>query len=129
MKTPVRADGQDDSAIDRRLGVLLRTGVLIAAVVVFVGGVLFLLQSGRQVVDYRVFHGVPERLTSLTQIVAGALHGDAQAVIQLGLLLLIATPVARVVFSVFAFAVERDFLYDGISAIVLCVLFYSILWG
>jgi len=129
MKTPVRADGQDDSAIDRRLGVLLRTGVLIAAVVVFVGGVLFLLQSGRQVVDYRVFHGVPERLTSLTQIVAGALHGDAQAVIQLGLLLLIATPVARVVFSVFAFAVERDFLYVGISAIVLCVLFYSILWG
>jgi uncharacterized membrane protein len=47
--------------------------------------------------------------------------------VQFGLLLLIATPVARVAFSVFAFAMEKDFLYVGISALVLCVLLVSIL--
>jgi uncharacterized membrane protein len=122
-------EGPDDSAIDRRLGLLLRTGVLTSTAVVFVGGVLLLLQAGGHVVDYHAFHGVPARLTSVPAILAGALHGDALSVIQLGLLLLIATPVARVVFSVVAFAIERDFLYVGISGLVLSVLLYSILWG
>jgi uncharacterized membrane protein len=128
VKTRVIEDGQYDSVIDRRLGLLLRTGVMISALVVFIGGVLFLLQNGGQVADHRAFRGVPAKLTSLTQIITRAFHGDAPAVIQFGLLLLIATPVARVVFSVFAFAMERDFLYVGISVLVLCVLLCSILW-
>jgi uncharacterized membrane protein len=129
MGTSIPAEGPDDSVIDRRLGLLLRTGVITSTSVVFVGGVLLLLQVGGQVVDYHAFHGVPAKLTSVAAITAGALHGEARAVIQFGLLLLIATPVARVVFSVVAFAVQRDFLYVGISALVLGVLLYSILWG
>jgi uncharacterized membrane protein len=50
----------------------------------------------------------------------------AAAVIQLGLLLLVATPVARVIFSVFAFAWERDWLYVLLTLIVLAVLLYSL---
>lgn len=121
-------DGQDDSIIDHRLGILLRTGVLISAVVVLVGGVLFLVHSGGRPTDYHVFHGVPANLRSISQIASGAFHLQALAVIQFGLLLLIATPVARVLFSVLAFAMERDFLYVAISSIVLCVLLYSIIF-
>ena len=51
-------------------------------------------------------------------------HG--QAIIQFGLLLLIATPVARVAFAAIGFAMERDYLYVVITLIVLVVLLYSL---
>lgn len=121
-------NGQDDSVIDLRIGVLLRSGMIISATVVLVGGVLFLIRSGGQVPDYHVFHGVPENLKSIAQIASGAFHGDPLAIIQFGLLLLIATPVSRVLFSIVAFALEKDFLYAAISGIVFCVLMYSIIW-
>jgi uncharacterized membrane protein len=56
---------------------------------------------------------------------AMSLHGSG--IIQLGLLFLIATPVARVAFAAFAFAVERDWLYVAVSTFVLLVLLYSLL--
>ena len=52
---------------------------------------------------------------------------SARAIIQLGLLLLIATPVARVLFSAIAFALERDSMYVVITLIVLAILLYSLL--
>jgi uncharacterized membrane protein len=48
---------------------------------------------------------------------------------QLGLFLLIATPVARVVFSLLAFAIQRDHLYVGITLVVLAVLTFSLTGG
>jgi Predicted membrane protein len=59
---------------------------------------------------------------------SAAFHGNPVAIIQFGLLLLIATPVARVIFAVFAFALQRDFLYVTISTIVLLTLLYSLIW-
>ena len=50
---------------------------------------------------------------------------QGSGIIQMGLLLLIATPVARVVFSVFAFAVQRDSLYVAVTLVVLVVLALS----
>jgi uncharacterized membrane protein len=57
------------------------------------------------------------------------MHFSAAAVIQFGLLLLIATPVARVVFSAIAFAVERDKLYVAFTLTVLAILTYSLMGG
>ncbi|MGI8772123.1 MAG: DUF1634 domain-containing protein [Acidobacteriaceae bacterium] len=118
----------DDNVLDRRIGILLRSGVLISAAVTLLGGVLFLVRHGSVVPQYHIFHGQPKDLRSLTGIITGALHGHALAIIQLGLLLLIATPVARVVFSVIEFALERDYLYVVISGIVLVVLLYSLIF-
>ncbi len=118
----------DDTVLDRRIGILLRSGVLISAAVVLLGGVIFLVRHGSEVPQYHVFHGQPAYLRSLMGIITGALHGNALAIIQLGLLLLIATPVARVVFSVVEFALERDYLYVVISSIVLVVLLYSLIF-
>jgi uncharacterized membrane protein len=47
--------------------------------------------------------------------------------IQLGLLLLIATPIFRVALSIVGFAIERDHLYVGFTAVVLVILLYSLL--
>jgi uncharacterized membrane protein len=50
-------------------------------------------------------------------------------VIQLGLILLIATPVARVALSLLAFAVQKDKMYVVVTAIVLGLLVYSLFFG
>jgi len=55
--------------------------------------------------------------------------GDPAALIQLGVLLLVATPVARVVFAVVGFALERDRLYVVVSVAVLAILAASLLYS
>lgn len=57
--------------------------------------------------------------------VSGAVAGKAYAIIALGMLLLIATPVARVGLSVLFFPTRRDRLYVGITLLVLAVLLLS----
>ena len=60
-----------------------------------------------------------QSLKTASGIVHGAAHGSGLSTIQLGLLLLIATPVARVIFAAVGFAIERDYLYVGITLVVL----------
>lgn len=117
----------DDQRLETLIGNLLRAGVLLAAALVFVGGMLYLAGHGTQPVSYKVFSpGGPEQRT-VAGIVASAAHLRGEALIQLGLLVLIATPVARVVFAVAGFALERDRLYAFISLVVLAVLVYSLM--
>jgi uncharacterized membrane protein len=115
---------------DRRIEItvanLLRAGVLLAAFFVLVGAIIYLARHGRSPADYRVFQGEPTELKTLGGILRSALALRGQGIIQLGLLLLIATPVARVAFSMWGFAEERDRMYVGYTAIVLGVLLYSL---
>lgn len=120
------AQGWDDQRIEIIIGALLRTGVILAAAVVLFGAVVYLAHHGNEVPNYAVFRGEPENLKSASDIVHGALGMSGQAIIQLGLLLLIATPVARVLFSAIAFAIERDYMYVVITLVVLATLLYSL---
>jgi uncharacterized membrane protein len=117
----------DDQRIEIVIGTLLRTGVILAAAVVIFGATIFLSRHGHEIPHYGRFHGEPERLKTVSEIVRGAFSMSGSAIIQLGLLLLVATPVARVAFSVFAFAAERDYLYVVITLIVLGILMYGLL--
>ncbi|MFP5208333.1 MAG: DUF1634 domain-containing protein [Acidobacteriota bacterium] len=117
----------DDRRLENILGNLLRAGVLLAAVIVLAGGILYLFHYGSNPVSYRTFSaGGPDRRTvpGIAQS-AAALH--SVGLIQLGLLLLIATPVARVVMAVAGFYLERDRLYVVVSLIVLAVLTFSLM--
>jgi uncharacterized membrane protein len=116
-----------DKNLEIVIGRGLQVGVLLAAAVVFVGGVLYLLHAGGPRPDYSHFHGVAQHLRTPSGIWHGVVHGDAESVIQLGLLVLIATPVMRVVFAGVGFLMERDQLYFWVSVAVLTVLLYS-LW-
>jgi uncharacterized membrane protein len=115
-----------DERVEAILGNLLRAGVIIAATVVLVGGVFFLIRYGATSPDYRTFRGEPANLRSVSGILTDAVNLRSRGLIQLGLLLLVATPVARVVFSVFAFACQRDLTYVVLTLIVLAVLLYSL---
>lgn len=116
-----------DAKVGGMIASLLRGGVILAALVVLIGGSVFLSRHGTDPANYQVFSGEPTDLRHWRGIVHAALAARGRGIIQLGLLLLIATPVARVAFGAFAFAVERDWLYVGITLFVLAVLMYSLL--
>jgi len=122
-------DLRQDQRMDQIMAVLLRSGVLLAASLVFIGGVVYLSRHDLPAINYRVFQGEPQELRTVGGILreAGTFHG--RGLIQLCLLLLIATPVARVLFSVLAFIYEKDWTYVGITMIVLALLCYSLFGG
>lgn len=116
-----------DKNLEIAIGRVLQTGVLLAATVVVVGGVLYLMHASGPRPDYSHFQGVSESLRTPSGIWHGVMRGNAESVIQFGLLLLIATPVMRVLFAGVGFLMERDRLYFWVSCAVLVVLLDS-LW-
>ena len=112
---------------ERFLGTLLRTGVILSAVVVALGGVLYLMQHGMEPPNYRVFQGEPAEFRVLPDIVeSGLTLQRRRSLIQLGLLILVATPILRVAFSEYMFARQGDRTYVAITFIVLVILLYSL---
>jgi uncharacterized membrane protein len=107
------------------MGRMLQIGVTVAALVVLAGGILYLPQAGGSKPDYRHFVSASPAITTVSGIVSGAMRMDARGVIGLGILLLIATPILRVIFGVVGFAMLRDRLYTAVSAVVLIILLYS----
>lgn len=116
-----------DRKLEGQLSSLLRAGVMLAASVVFIGGAIFLAKYHAETPNYGMFHGEPAQYRTFGGIWHTAVRLEGRGFIQFGLLLLIATPVARVVVSVFDFARERDWLYVGVTLFVLSVLIYSLL--
>jgi uncharacterized membrane protein len=116
----------DDKRVEIFLGRMLRWGVSLAALVVFAGGVWFVAESYEVPQNYRTFRGEPVEMRAVPQILHQAIALHPLGLIQFGLLLLIATPVARVVFSVLGFALERDWMYVVITLLVLGLLIYTL---
>ena len=119
----------EDFALEQRLGNLLRAGVLLSSLVTCVGGIMYLAVHGGDVTRYHDFPGQRAELRTVGGVVAGVRRGDSAALLPLGVLLLLATPVARVFLSVLGFVKERDWLYVGCSLIVLAILVYSLAHG
>ena len=116
-----------DRQVEQWISLVLRAGVIAAAVIGLAGGVAHLVLHAGDVPAFGVFHGEPAALRHMGEVVAGALALHTEALIQAGLLLLIAVPIVRVVVSVVAFAIERDLLYVGVTVLVLAILLFSLL--
>jgi uncharacterized membrane protein len=116
-----------DRKIEEIVAALLRVGVAVSALIVFVGACFYLARYGHAQAAYGVFNGEPTDLRSLAGIVHSARDFRSRGILQLGLLCLIATPVARVAFSIWGFAAEHDRLYMIFTGIVLIILLYSLL--
>lgn len=116
----------NDKRLETLVGIMLRTGVLLAAAVVLTGGVLYLVQQHGVRADYTHFRPEPAQFATLKGAATGFLTLQPRSIIMLGLLILIATPVARVVMCVVGFLMERDRLYVAVSSLVLVILLYSL---
>jgi uncharacterized membrane protein len=117
----------DDRRMEVIMGRLLQIGVLLASLVMVLGGIMYVEAHHDATPDYRVFSSEPQTLRQFGGIVHGIRAADPAAIIQLAVILLIATPVARVVFALIAFGIERDKLYMFVSTVVLAVLLYGFL--
>ncbi len=114
------ADLKMEIAISR----MLRAGVSLAAVVVFIGGLLYVSQAHGVAPDYVHFHGIPSPAHRIPPLLV-AQRLDSRNIIRVGILLLIATPIMRVAYCVYGFAAQKDKIYIVVSSIVLTVLLYS----
>src|ERR1700744_3454839 len=118
-----------DTDIQTLIGRVLRAGMVLSISIVFFGGIFFIYRHGHSIPDYRVFKGIPPFLQTTGSLLHAAAGLKGQAMIQLGIILLVATPILRVVFSAIGFALERDYLYVGISLLVLLIIFASMMSG
>ena len=126
---PRSAPSSTDQKLEQVLGNLLRAGVMVSGAVVLAGGILYLLRHGSAVPHYRVFSGEPSDLRHVRGIMNDAFALQGRGLIQFGLLLLVATPVARVLFSLVGFTIQRDRTYVAVTLIVLAVLIYGLAGG
>jgi uncharacterized membrane protein len=124
---PASPENFDDHRMEVILGNLLRTGVMVSALIVLWGACLYIYRHAGEPADYRVFRGEPSEFRTIPGVIQSVFNNRGRGWIQLGLLLLISTPIARVAFSIVGFAMERDRLYMAFTAIVLIVLLYSLI--
>jgi uncharacterized membrane protein len=118
-----------DHDLDLSVASMLRFGVTLSAIVVFAGGLMYLRHPFIVTPDYQHFQAGTPDLRTLSGIVYGAWKIRPDSLIQLGLLLLIATPITRVAFCVIGFARQKDRLYVLVSALVLLILLFSFARG
>jgi uncharacterized membrane protein len=118
-----------DTDMQAVIGWILRAGVLVSMSVIFIGGVIYLYRHGQTHVDYSKFVGVPDFVSNPGAIIHGVFTLRGRAIIQTGIILLIATPVIRVVFSAIGFIMEKDYLYTAITILVLFIILASMISG
>lgn len=111
--------------LEQWIGNLLNYGVILSSSLVIVGGILYLIRHGFEPVNYQMFQGEPAEFRSPVGVIQGVLSGRRRGIIQLGLLVLIATPILRVAFSCMMFIRQRDWTYTFLTWLVLFGLIYS----
>jgi uncharacterized membrane protein len=114
MNTPTPQPAPNTTWTDQRIeilvGVMLRTGVMLAAAIVLTGGILYLAHASGPRPDYAHFHAEPAEFTHFS----GIIHGVA------------ALNPESVIMCIVGFLFERDRLYTAVSMIVLAILLYSL---
>ncbi len=114
-----------DEDLERIIGQLLRFGVLLSSLVVLAGGIVYLIRHGHELPAYGSFKGEPDKMKEPVPMWKAILHGEGRPLIAFGLLLLILTPIARIVFSVAGYLMEKDYLYVSITLFVLAVILWN----
>jgi uncharacterized membrane protein len=123
---------RDPESMNALISGLLRYGVILSAVIIAVGAVLLLLRNGTQDISLLVVYN-PNQLPhgnfdpSIGHMLAGLGTFDPQSIVEFGVLVLLATPAARVFLSVLLFSAEGDRTYACITAVVLALLLFSML--
>ena len=116
----------NEKQLEYLLSNLLMYGVLIASSIVLFGGILYLIHHGSEPAEYQIFIGTPSEFHSPIGVVNAVFAGSRRGIIQLGLLILIAIPILRVIISFCTFLLQRNFIYVVITSLVLASLTYSL---
>ena len=115
--------------VELYIGKMLRLGTVTSSIITVSGGVIYVLQHPNEHPKFKTFVGAPEYLRKFSTIIPRLFQLDGLAIIQLGVAVLIATPILRVAFSIVAFAIERDKIYVVITCIVLAIILGNMFFG
>ena len=110
---------------DKKMGIILRGGLILACLIVTIGGVIFLKHHSTEHPHYEIFQGVPMDLNNFSGIWNYFLQWRGRAIIQMGVVLLLLTPSILVFASGLYFFRKKDWIYVIITGIVLFVLVHS----
>lgn len=108
---------------------VLKSGLILSMTSVLIGLIFVLWNYGNQVIEDRIFTAEPFYIKSIGDILSNTSKFNELGIIQWGIVLLIATPVLRVITCIWMFFVERDFMYVIIATIVLLLLIYSLFFS
>lgn len=126
---PANLHSFHDTDMQKMIGWILRIGIYTSIGIVILGGIFFLYRHAHETANYHAFNGVPVFVHNFENIFSSAFSFKGQAIIQLGIILLVATPVMRVIFAAVGFLLEKDYLYTVISVIVLLIILASAFSG
>ena len=121
------ANGRHKRDLEASLATLLTAGTALAAAVLFLGLAGYLRNDSARTLDFRTFN--PTEHSSVFSVFRDAMKLEGAGIMQLGVVLLILTPVTRVLFTLLAFLYKRDWMYVVVTVIVLGVLCYGLFGG
>jgi uncharacterized membrane protein len=111
--------------MDTAIAILLRVGVVLSVSIIVIGAAITFAHHP----DYFSTSPATHLANTISEVVAGVRSGSGPAIMMVGLLVLIATPVARVALSIVIFVIERDRLYAAITAAVFLILMIAFAVG
>ncbi|MGX9987289.1 DUF1634 domain-containing protein [Chryseobacterium sp. POL2] len=116
-----------DIDLNRSVGNLLRLGVILSVITSLIGFIKLYLEGFKMPENYKDLSTPTDHVwqtfwTSLTNF-------EGIGIIQLGILILILTPLMRIIFALIGYLKEKDYTYVIISAIVLCIMIISFVSG
>lgn len=134
MKNILKKEFWAERDMEVFIGKLLRYGVLLSCGITIFGGIIYMFQHPSlpdysPVPDDQPFPGVEYYLRELSTIIPRMLAFDGAAIIQFGVCVLIATPIMRIIVSILAFLIEKDYMYVVITAVVLCIILANMIFG
>ncbi|RMZ59535.1 DUF1634 domain-containing protein [Chryseobacterium nematophagum] len=118
-----------DVDLNRSVGNLLRLGVVLSVITSLIGFIKLFLEGFKMPKKYSLLN-----IGSSSEKVWGHFwnslcKGEGMAIIQLGILLLIFTPLMRIIFALVGYLKEKDYVYVVISSIVLVIMAISFFTG
>lgn len=118
-----------DIDLNRSVGNLLRLGVLLSVITSIIGFIKLFMEGFVMPKKYKLLEMGSSSEKVWGQFWSSLMKGEGMAIIQLGILFLIFTPLVRIIFALIGYLKEKDYVYVIISLIVLAIMAVSFFTG
>lgn len=118
-----------DVDLNRSVGNLLRLGVILSVITSLIGFVKLFIEGFQMPRKYKLLDMGTSSEKVWSHFWETLCKGEGMAIIQLGILMLIFTPLMRIIFALIGYLKEKDYVYVIISSIVLAIMAISFFTG
>lgn len=118
-----------DVDLNRSVGNLLRLGVILSVMTSLIGFIKLFMEGFKMPRKYKLLDMGTSSEKVWSHFWETLCKGEGMAIIQLGILMLIFTPLMRIIFALIGYLKEKDYTYVIISSIVLAIMAVSFFTG